>query len=108
MLERTQKRQQLLASVAVETTAPTTAKTLEQIKPAEPVESVGTIDPSVPPLQQKRRTRLAELASRVDQWLVEDLDVKPNENVSSKTEIKTRVKVIIVFYYRICVAILSI
>lgn len=84
MLERTQRRQELLASVALETPIPTDTKALRS------VELVKTTEPSLsPPSRCQRRTRLAELASRVDQWLEEDHNLKPNENVSSEIEVLT-------------------
>lgn len=77
MLERTQRRQQLLASSVTQAPQPT---------PQLP--SLPTIQQSLSP-RRSRRTRLAELASQVDQWLTEDQKLDNNtkkiENISSLT-----------------------
>lgn len=87
MLERTQRRQELLASASLETPN----KSVETSKLAESV--VTSISPSKSPISHQRRTRLAELASRVDQWLEEDQVLKPNEKNSKKIGI---IKVILI------------
>lgn len=64
MLERTQKRQELLAS------------TLSQM-------SQPTPNAPLPPSRPSRRTRLAELANQVDQWLSDDQNFKQSETISN-------------------------
>lgn len=81
MLERTQRRQELLASASLDTPIPN--KTMETSKLTESV--VTSISPPKSPItRHQRRARLAELASRVDQWLEEDQVLKPNEKNSKK------------------------
>lgn len=88
MLERTQRRQELLASASLETPN----KSVETSKLVESV--VTSISPPKSPItRHQRRTRLAELASRVDQWLEEDQVLKPNEKNSKKIGI---IKVILI------------
>lgn len=68
MLERTNKRQERLTSL------------LSKESSAKPnIPSVESV-PKVQEPPQRRRNRLAELASRVDQWLENDLEIKHSEN----------------------------
>jgi len=64
MLERTQKRQELLAS------------TLSQMSQPTPNSLSPTSRPSL-------HTRLAELANQVDQWLSDDQNFKQSETISN-------------------------
>uniref|UniRef100_A0A2H8TRJ4 Actin-binding protein anillin n=1 Tax=Melanaphis sacchari TaxID=742174 RepID=A0A2H8TRJ4_9HEMI len=80
MLERTQRRQKLLASTLSQVSQPT---------PSSAMETSPTIQQSdSPPARRQRRTRLAELANQVDQWLSDDQNFKQSENISNpkKTE----------------------
>jgi len=46
------------------------------------METSPTIQQSLsPPSRRQRRTRLAELASQVDQWLSDDQNFKQSENI---------------------------
>lgn len=88
MLERTQRRQELLASASKEKTS--LSKTVEMTKPTESVEPPVSSNKSpskTPPLQHQRRTRLAELASRVDQWLEEDKVLNPIDKNSTDKKV---------------------
>jgi len=90
MLERTQRRQELLASASKETAKPVLSKIVEMTKPTESVEPLVSPKKSplkTPPLQHQRRTRLAELASRVDQWLEEDKVLKPIDKSSTDKKV---------------------
>lgn len=83
MLERTQRRQELLASASKEAIKPILSNTVEMTEPTEELVKLSVSPDSSPqkcsPLHQQRRTRLAELASRVDQWLEEDQILKPTD-----------------------------
>ncbi|XP_008180199.1 uncharacterized protein LOC100572761 isoform X2 [Acyrthosiphon pisum] len=78
MLERTQRRQELLASTLSQVSQPV-------LPPSSAVmETSPTIQQSLsPPSRRQRRTRLAELASQVDQWLSDDQNFKQSENISN-------------------------
>jgi len=68
MLERTQRRQQLLVSASSDIP-------IKEPSPTPVVEILTSTQKSPP--QRMRRNRFAELASRVDMWLEEDTDFKP-------------------------------
>jgi hypothetical protein len=75
MLERTQRRQELLKS---------TLSQVSQPMPSSAMETSPTIQQShSPPSRRQRRTRLAELANQVDQWLSDDQNFKQSENISN-------------------------
>lgn len=81
MIERTNRRKVFLQESSVDT-PPTTE---QEISP--PIQQS-----TAPPLRSDRRTRLAELASRVGQWLedeVTDHDPKHIDNGSTRTVIMT-------------------
>ncbi|XP_026821529.1 uncharacterized protein LOC113559940 [Rhopalosiphum maidis] len=75
MLERTQRRQELLKS---------TLSQVSQPMPSSAIETSSNIQQShSPPSRRQRRTRLAELANQVDQWLSDDQNFKQSENISN-------------------------
>jgi len=80
MLERTQRRQELLASTLSQVSQPVLPPS------SATMETSSTIQQSLsPPARRQRRTRLAELASQVDQWLSDDQNFKQSENISNPT-----------------------
>jgi len=90
MLERTQRRQELLASTLSQVSQPVLPPSSGMM------ETSTTIQQSLsPPSRRQRRTRLAELASQVDQWLSDDQNFKQSENISKPT-VTNMSKVIIV------------
>lgn len=80
MLERTQRRQELLASTLSQVSQPVLPPSSSIMEPSTAIQQSLS-----PPSRRQRRTRLAELASQVDQWLSDDQDFKQNENISNPT-----------------------
>lgn len=81
MLERTQRRQELLASTLSQVSQPVLPPSSSIMEPSPAIQQSLS-----PPSRRQRRTRLAELASQVDQWLSDDQDFKQNENISNPTK----------------------
>jgi len=99
MLERTQRRQELLAS--------TLSQVSQSVLPpsSTTMETSPTIQQSLsPPFRRQRRTRLAELASQVDQWLSDDQNFKQNENISNPT---VNISKVMIVNYKCCTDALS-
>lgn len=94
MLERTQRRQEMLASAKLE--APTLELLASPVLRTSPQKDKSPTPPKprspTPPRRTNgiRRNRFAELASRVDMWLEEDTkcDIKSKSNENDFTVTK--------------------
>jgi len=80
MLERTQRRQELLASTLSQVSQPVLPPSSSMMETSPIIQQSLS-----PPSRRQRRTRLAELASQVDQWLSDDQNFKQSENISNPT-----------------------
>jgi len=89
MLERTQRRQELLASTLSQVSQPVQPPSSDKMETSPTLQQ-----PLSPPSRRQRRTRLAELASQVDQWLSDDQNFKKSENSSNPTVNKSKVTIV--------------
>jgi hypothetical protein len=97
MIERTNRRKALLQETSVDTLPST------DVPPSTDKEILPPIHQSkTPPLRSDRRARLAELASRVGQWLEDEVkphDPKPINNEFTPTVIMIQFIYIIIIIY---------